>query len=189
MRPVIRKLIATVGVGASLVFSIYVATAPTVTEQADFLADAGFAPNRNATCPVRLDAAVAAAAGVAVNLTVTFPVSRRVLPDAGIDITLPPMPKGVRQALDVPDWTECTLAASTGPVAALWGTQRPFTRVGVVGKWCRAKLPTLPCLGLDGGDMGDRNVSLCTVRASPATCERISAGAIFAGEDPEVDVQ
>lgn len=184
-----RALIAVVSVGAS-VFAIFLATPGTVTEQADFLADGGYAPNRNATCPVRLDADVAAAAGVATNLTVTFPVSRRVLSDGGIDITLPPMPSGVRQALDVPDWTECTLAASTGPVAALWGTQRPFTRVGVVGKWCRAKFDAgLPCAGIDGGDMGDRNVSLCAVRADPATCERISAGFIYSGENPETDVQ
>ena len=184
-----RVLVATVAVGAS-VFAIFLAQPGTVQEQADFLADGGFAPNRNATCPVRLDADVAAAAGVASNLTVTFPVSRRVLPDGGIDITLPPMSKGVRQALEVPDWTECTLAASTAPVRALWGTQRPFTRVGVVGKWCRAKFDAgLPCVGLDGGTMGDRNVSLCAVRASPATCERVSAGHIYSGEDPEKDVQ
>lgn len=184
-----RALIAAVAVGSS-VFAIFLATPGTVTEQADFLADGGFTPNRNATCPVRLDADVAAAAGVAVNLTVTFPVSRRVLPDGGIDITLPPMPSGVRQALDVPDWTECTLAASTAPVAALWGAQRPFTRVGVVGKWCRAKFDAgLPCLLVDAGSVGDRNVSVCSTRADPATCERISAGFIYSGEDPERDIQ
>jgi hypothetical protein len=181
-----RVQVALVAVG-TLVFSVFIVSNGTVGEQTDFLADGGYAPNRDATCPVRLDDDVAAAVGVKVNLRILFPVARSVMSDGGIDIQLPPMPHGVRSAFTVYDWTDCSLAASTAPVRALWGTSRPFVGVAQASKpWCRAKLDAgLPCVGLDGGDMGDRNVGACALRADPATCERVGTGVIYAGDSDE----
>lgn len=181
-----RKLIAVAAVGA-LSFAVYVATGGSVQQQVDEMADAGFAPpNRDATCAVRLDPDFAADAGVGLYQRLLFPVVVTLLIDGGRDVQMPPMPlQKTRQSIDVVDWNDCTLAASTGPVAALWGTQRPFTAAGVVKPWCRAKLPTLPCLLLDGGDPGDRNVGPCAGRATPATCERVSGRAVYLGDDPE----
>ena len=173
---------------AGLTFSIFIATGGNVQQQVDFLADAGFtSPNRDATCPVRLDADFAADAGLLLYQRLKFPVVLTVLPDAGRDVQLPPMPQGARAAIDVVDWNDCTLAASTGPVAALWGSSRPFQTVGAASKpWCRAKVDAgLLCVGLDGGDMGDRNVGACSLRLDPATCERIGTGVIYSGDDPE----
>lgn len=183
----IRKLVTVVGVGA-LTFSVYVVTGGTVAEQTAALDAAGIAPpNRDATCPVRLDADFAADAGLRVYQRLTFPVVLRVLPDAGRDVQMPPMPiQRARDSIEVVDWNDCTLAASTAPVRALWGAPRPFTAAGVVKPWCRQKADAgLPCVGLDGGTRGDRNVSLCSLRANPATCERVSGGGIWLGDDPE----
>jgi hypothetical protein len=168
------------------VFAVYLATGGTVAEQTAFLAEGGFAPNRDATCPVRLDDEVALDAGISKYQRLTFPVARTVLPDGGIDIQLPPVPQGVRAGIDVMDWEDCTLVASTAPVAALWGSSRPFQTVAAAAKpWCRQG-PGKPCLLLDGGTFGDRNVSGCSMRATPAVdCERIGVGRIYAGDDPE----
>lgn len=181
-----RRLVAVVAVGA-LSFSVYLTVGGTVAEQTAYLADGGIAPNRDAVCPVRLDPDFAADAGLGIYQRLKFPVALKVLTDGGRDVTLPPMPlQRVRQALDVVDWSDCALAASTAPVAALWGTGRPFTLAGVVKPWCRQKSDAgLPCALLDGGSFGDRNVSLCTTRAAPATCERVSSGVIYSGDDPE----
>lgn len=181
-----RSLVTVVGVG-TLTFAVYVASGGTVQEQTDFLADAGLGtPNRNATCPVRLDADFAADAGLKLYQRFLFPVVLTVLPDAGRDVQMPPMPRGARDAIDVVDWNDCTLAASTAPVAALWGTARPFTTVSAANKpWCRQNGAGLPCVGLDGGTMGDRNVTLCTTRANPATCERVGSGVVYLGDDAE----
>ena len=179
-----RKLITTVFVG-TLTFSVYLLTGGSVQEQVNEAADAGVSPpNRDCTCPVRLDEDYAADAGLKAYQRVTFPCSLKVLPDAGRDVTLPPMPRQrVRQALDVVDWNDCTLAASSAPVAALWGNPRPF--VAATRPWCRARLPGQPCLLLDGGQFGDRNVSLCSTRANPATCERVASGLIYFGDSED----
>ena len=180
-----RAIVAVVSVGA-LTFTAYVVRDGNgVQSQANFLADGGFAPNRDATCPVRLDADFAADAGLGVYQRLKFPVALRVLPDGGRDVQMPPMPKGARDAIDVVRWDDCSLDPDTAPVRALWGTARPFTLTGVVKPWCRAKLPGLPCLLTDGGLPGDRNVGLCTGRANPATCERVSSGVVYLGDSPE----
>lgn len=245
----IRKLIATVTVAGGLVFSVYVATNSPVQRQVNELADAGRVPNRNATCPVRLDEDFAADAGLRVYQRPTFPVSlvqqrdivwidggqhptnpdggvsvsvmpkdvlvtdvpsvlaywgpprSQALPDGGSqvmavdvghrDIQMPPMPlQRVRDSIDVVDWGDCTLAAATAPVQALWGTQRPFTLAGVVKPWCRAKLDAgFPCLRTlsDGGtaSFGDRNVYPCAQAVAPATCERVPSGVIYLGDSEE----
>jgi hypothetical protein len=238
-----KRALVTVVTVAGSVFAVFLATGGNVQQQVDFLADAGFTtPNRDATCPVRLDADFAADAGLLLYQRLKFPVvltprrdlvcldgglfaplvdggsgfplpkdvllpdvaaivaSYPLLPDAGVqvvavdvghkDVQMPPMPQGARAAIDVVDWNDCTLAASTGPVAALWGNVRPFQIVGAASKpWCRAKLDAgLPCVGLDGGDLGDRNVGACSLRLDPATCERIGTGVIYAGDSPE-DIQ
>lgn len=182
----IRKLVTTVGVGA-LTFTVYLLTGTTVTQQTNEALDAGVSPpNRDATCPVRLDVDYALDAGVSIYQRLTFPVSQRTLADGGRDVTLPPMPVAQRQAIDVVDWNDCSLAASTGPVAALWGTTKPFTASGVTKPWCRQKADAgLPCVLADGGTFGDRNISLCATRANPATCERVSSGVIFLGDSED----
>lgn len=183
-----RALVSVVTVG-SLVFSVYVATGGAVQQQANELADAGFAPpNRDATCPVRLDEDFAADAGLKVYQRLLFPVVVTALPDGGRDVQMPPMPlQKARQSIDVVDWNDCTLAASTAPVRAKWGTAQPFTVVAAASRpWCRQKTDAgLPCLRLDGGTAGDRNVGLCSQRANPATCERVSSGVIYLGDDSE----
>lgn len=100
---------------------------------------------------------------------------------------MPPMPlQKMRQSIDVVNWNDCTLVASTAPVAALWGNQKPFTTSGVVKPWCRAKFDAgLPCVLLDGGDPGDRNIGPCAGRLAPVTCERVSSGVLYLGDDPE----
>lgn len=181
-----RKLITIVLVGL-VPFSVYVATGGTVTDQVNELADAGFAPpNRDATCSVRLDEDFAEDAGLRVYQRLLFPVVLTVLADGGRDVQMPPMPlQRVRQSIDVVDWNDCTLAASTAPVRALWGTQRPFMQAASK-PWCRQKSDAgLPCLLLDGGTFGDRNVSPCSTRAVPATCERVSGGGIYFGDSEE----
>ena len=186
-----RKLVAVVSVGA-LVFAVFVVDSGTVADQVNFLTDAGFAPpNRDATCPVRLAPDFATDAGLRTYQRLLFPVTLTVLSDGGRDIQMPPMPlQRVRRAIEVVDWNDCALAASTAPVRALAGTSRPFTTAGVVKSWCRAKLSaSLPCLLTDGGTFGDRNVSACSLRANPATCERIGVGVIISGDNPETDIQ
>lgn len=182
-----RALVALVTVaGAS--FSIYVATSGTVAEQVADMEDAGLAPpNRDCTCPVRLDPDFAADAGLGLYQRLLFPCLLTVLPDAGRDVQMPPMPlQRTRQSIDVVDWGDCSLSASTLAVRNLWGTQRPFTLAGVVKPWCRQKADAgLPCVLLDGGTFGDMNVSLCSLRANPATCERVSGGGIYFGDDEE----
>lgn len=183
----IRKLATTVIVGA-LSFSIYIATGGNVSQQYDFLQDAGFSvSNRDAIVPVRLDEDFAADAGISVYQRVRIPVILTVLADGGRDIQFPPMPPQMaRKAIEVMDWNDATISASTGPIAALWGNPRPMSSVGVVKPWCRAKFDAgLPCLISDGGSFGDRNVSQCSLRLIPATCQRVSTGVIFAGDDPQ----
>lgn len=186
-----RVQVALVAVGA-LAFSVFVVSGGIVAEQAAFLDDAGYVPpNRNCTCPVRLDPDFATDAGLRTYQRLTFPCVLTVLTDGGRDVQMPPMPiQKARQSIDVVDWNDCTLAASTAPVRALWGTQRPFQGVAQAAKpWCRAKVDAgLPCVGLDGGDMGDRNVGACSMRLDPNTCERIGTGVIVSGDDPE-DIQ
>lgn len=187
------RRIVTIVLVAGTPFSVYLLAADTVQQQTTDATSAGITPNRDCTCPVRLESEYALDAGLSQYQRLTFPCSRRVQVDGGIDITLPPMPKQrVRDAIDVVDWNDCTLVASTAPVAALWGTQRPFITAGVAKPWCRAKLDAgLPCLLLDGGSFdtpgqrGAANVSLCTKRANPATCERVSGGTIYAGDNDE----
>lgn len=182
----IRRLVAVVSVTGGLVFSVYVATNSPVQRQVDELADAGRVPNRNATCPVRLDEDFALDAGLGLYQRLLFPVSLVVLPDGGRDVQMPPMPiQRVRDSIDVVDWNDCSLAAATAPVQALWGNPKPFTTSGVVKPWCRARLPAQPCLLLDGGTFGDRNITPCSARANPATCERVSSGVIYLGDNEE----
>ncbi len=183
----IRKIIQVVGV-AALTFTIYVATGLTLTQQVNELTDAGYAPpNRDATCPVRLDPDFAADAGLGIYQRLLFPVTQTTLADGGRDIQMPPMPLlRVRQAIDVVDWNDCALAASTAPVRALAGTSKPFTLTGVVKPWCRQKTDAgLLCKLLDGGTFGDRNVSLCSTRQDAGACERVSGGTIYLGDNPE----
>ena len=181
-----RAIVAVVAVGATWFAVHVVRDGNGVQSQANFLTDAGIQPNRDATCPVRLDADFAADAGLSVYQRLKFPVSRRVQSDGGIDIQMPPMPKGARDAIDIVRWDDCALDPSTGPVAALWGTSRPLTLTGVVKPWCRQKADAgLPCLLLDGGTAGDRNVSLCAARANPSTCERASGNTVYLGDNPE----
>lgn len=181
-----RRLVTVVLV-SGLSFSVYLFTGGTVPEQVAFAADAGISPpNRNCTCPVRLDPEYAEGAGLSIYQRLLFPCTVRVMADGGRDVQLPPMPLGrVRDALDVVSWDDCTLAASTVGVRNLWGTKNPFTLTGVVKPWCRARLPALPCLLTDGGLPGDRNIGPCAGRAAPATCERVSSGVIYLGDDPE----
>ena len=181
----IRKLVTVVLV-VGTPFSVYLLTGDTVQQQTNEATDAGIVANRDCTCPVRLDPDYALDAGLGLYQRLTFPCSRRVQSDGGIDITLPPMPKQkTRDAIDVVDWIDCSMAASTGPVAALWGTSKPFVQAAVK-PWCRAKADAgLLCLLLDGGSFGDRNVSPCSTRANPATCERVSSGVIYLGDNEE----
>jgi hypothetical protein len=161
----VRKQVTVVLVG-TLSFAVFVATGLTVAEQTADLQSLGLGvPNRNCTCPVRLDADFAQDAGLKLYQRLTMPCVRTLLGDGGIDVQLPPMPKLARQAIDVVDWSDCTLAADTAPVAATWGTARPFTSVAAASKpWCRQG-PGSPCVGLDGGTMGDRNVGLCSLHS------------------------
>lgn len=181
-----RVRIALVAVGA-LTFSVFVIKGGTVQQQTNVLADAGITPNRDCTCPVRLDPDFALEQGLKQYQRVTFPCSVTTTGTGLRDVQMPPMPiQRVRDAIDVVDWNDCTMAASTAPVRALWGTSRPFTLAGVTKPWCRQKTDAgLPCALLDGGTYGDRNVSLCSTRLAPATCERVSGGGIYAGDDPE----
>jgi hypothetical protein len=185
-----RKLI-TVALVSGLSFSVYMVSGGSVTAQTDFLTDAGIAPNRDATCPVRLDEDFAADAGLKLYQRLKFPVRLTTLSDGGRDVQMPPMPIAVmRNAIEVVDWSDCTLNASTGPVAALWGTQRPFLLTGVVKPWCRAKEDAgLPCLRVlpDGGSasFGNRNVYPCANAVNPSTCERASSGVVYSGDNDE----
>lgn len=191
-----RFLIAVVGVGA-LTFSVYLVSPGTVQQQAAFLNDAGIACTHVATCPVRIDpdcVARAADTGVSVktNDRLKFPVSMKTLPDGGRDVTLPAMNQGlVRACVEVKDWTDCALATavSAPAIAALWSTTGlPFRTTGVVKACVRAKQDAgLPCLMLDGGSFGDRNVMPRGSAANPATCESCECS-IFAGEDAETDL-
>ena len=89
-----RKLITVVTVASGLTFSAYLLTGETVQQQVNEALDAGVSPpNRDCTCPVRLDPDYALDAGVGIYQRLTFPGSRRVQSDGGIDITLPPMPR------------------------------------------------------------------------------------------------
>jgi len=181
-----RKLVSIVTLGGGTVFAIFVIANGTVQEQTDFLADAGVSPpNRDATCLVRFDNAFAADAGLYAR--VTFPVALKVLPDGGRDVTLPPAQQGAqRVAIDVVNWPGCTLDPTTAPIAALWGTNKPFTKVGVVSPWCRQKTDAgLPCLLLDGGTFGDRNIGPCSERLNPATCQRAAGNTVYLGDSPE----
>jgi len=180
-----RVQVALVAVG-TLVFSVFVVSNGTVGEQTAFLDDAGIAPpNRNCTCPVRLDADFAADAGLRLYQRLTFPCVLTVLSDGGRDVQMPPMPQGARAAIDVVDWNDCTLAADTAPVSSRWGTSRPFVGVAQASKpWCRQGVGKA-CVGLDGGSLGFGNVGACALRADPATCERVGTGVIMLGDDPE----
>jgi hypothetical protein len=188
-----RRLVAIISVAGGLVFSVFALQGGTVAEQTAFLADAGIQPNRDAVCPVRLDPDFAADAGLGVYQRLLFPVRLLVMADGGRDVQMPPVPVHlVRDAIDVVDWGDCTLSASTAPVAALWGTRLPFQRIASGQPWCRAKLPVLPCLLTDGGvpdslgpQLGGPNIGLCSLRAAPATCERVSGGVVYLGDDPE----
>jgi hypothetical protein len=96
----------------------------------------------------------------------------------------------VRECIHVKDWTDCTLdpVASDPATAGTWGQGLPFTRAGVVPKCVRRKADAgLPCLMVDGGLPGDRNVFPRTLAANPPTCEPCECS-IFLGEDPEVDL-
>jgi hypothetical protein len=194
-----RSLLAVVAVAGSL-FSIYLVTGGTVQEQLSFLVnDAGItAVTHAATCPTRISPeciAMAADAGVTVHRyeRLRFPVAVRQQSDGGFDVQLPPMNVSLAGAcIEVVDWADCTLDSSAPAVAAtspLLGQQLPFTPVGVAAKWCRAKFDAgLPCALSDGGTYGDRNVSLCSLRASVAQCETVGTGVIIAGDSPEGDL-
>lgn len=192
-----RKLVASVSVGA-LLFSVYLAVGGNVAEQSAFLADGGYAPNRVATCPVRiapncLTAAVDAGIKVRAYERLRFPVSLSA--DGGLrDVQLPPMRTGaVHHCVEVLDWADCTLdaAAAYPAVAAMWGDALPFSVVGVTRKCVRPRLPSLPCPRRlpDGGpfNFGDRNVFPRAEAVNPATCETVECGIVF-GDDPEVDL-
>jgi hypothetical protein len=189
-----RKPIGLVIVGLTAFTVWIVGGNATVQEQADFLADAGRAPNRDATCLVRLDPDFALDAGVGVYQRLLFPISLLVTSDGGRDVHMPPMPnQRVRDAIEIVDLGDCTLAASTAPIAALWGAQKPFVPAAVK-PFCRAKWDAgLLCVLLDGGTYGDRNITPCSWRATPSTCERVAgAGTYFErsadGGDPSEDL-
>lgn len=194
-----RSLVATVLVGA-LTFSIFLVTGGgTVQNQLNWLqTDAGITTvTHAATCPVRVSAECAAAAGVKRYTRLTFPVSVRVQADGGRDVQLPPMNVGVvDECIHVIDWADCTLNGSGAAVTAvrgLLGQQLPFTVSGVQPRWVRQKADAgLPCRRreTDGGsrNFGDRNVFPASEAVSVPTCEVVGSGVIYSGANPETDL-
>ena len=84
-----RKQITAVIVGA-LTFAVFIYVG----------APDGAVPNKDAVCPVRLDPDFAADAGLGIYQRLRFPVVVTVLPDAGRDVQMPPMPlQKVRDAI------------------------------------------------------------------------------------------
>jgi hypothetical protein len=195
-----RVQIAAVTVGA-LVFSVFVVVGGTVSQQAAFLADAGYtAPTHVATCPVRVSPECVVAANdaghqVRTNDRLRFPVAIRVLSDGGRDVQMPPMNLGiVARCIEVTNWADCALdTPATYPVvAALLGQQLPFSAVGVVKKCVRPKFDAgLTCLrrDADGGaySFGDRNVMQRTDAVDPLQCEPVECSIVY-GDDPESDL-
>lgn len=193
-----RTLVTVASVGA-LTFAVYLATGGGVQSQTDFLSDAGFSlPTHVATCGVRIDPGCADAgrqAGLQVHTyeRLRFPVVVTVLPDGGRDVQLPPMQQGlVRACVQVVDWNDCALvlAASAPAVAAKWGQPLPFalSQRSCVRPNFDAGLSCLRAQS-DGGtfSFGDRNVFPRAEAADTATCETVQC-AIYAGDDPEVDL-
>lgn len=122
----LTAVVATVGVG-SLTFTVL---APDPGTTALDLADAGIAaPNRVATCPVRVDPSCAAALGVRLYETVRFPVYREAQSDGGIALVLPPRITRASRCLEVLDWSDCDLdpVATFPAVAAKWDDAVPVT--------------------------------------------------------------
>jgi hypothetical protein len=141
----LTAVVATVGVG-SLTFTVLV---PDPGTTALDLADAGIAaPNRVATCPVRVDPSCAAALGVRLYETVRFPVYREVLPDAGIALVLPPRIARASRCVEVVEWAHCDLdpVANFPAVAAKWDDPVPLTLARSSSKHA---IPD--CHGDDGG--------------------------------------
>lgn len=84
-----RKYITAVVVGV-LSFSIYLTVGT----------GSGITPNRDATCPVRLDPDYTADAGLGIYQRLKFPVYMTVLADGGREVQMPPMPlQKVRDAI------------------------------------------------------------------------------------------
>ena len=193
-----RVLVTTVAV-ASLTFTVYLAGGGDVSSQAAFLASLGLGtPTHVATCPVRIsDACLAQAADAGVSVhryeRLKFPVVVTVLPDAGRDVQLPPLPQDVRTCIEVMDWSDCTLAlvSSAPAVAAKWGQALPFG-LGVTRRCVRPNRDGgLGCYR-DAGtgtpwDFGDRNVFARVEAVDPVTCEPVEC-VIFAGDDPEKEL-
>ena len=188
--------VTTVG---ALAFSVYLVAGGTVSEQTDYLADAGYtAATHVATCPVRISAeclAAAVDAGVSVHRydRLRFPVAVTVLSDGGRDVQLPPLPQAARACVEVMDWGDCALvvAGSAPAVAARWGLPLPFA-TGPTRRCVRPKFDAgLTCLRLlsDGGSFsfGDRNVYPRTEAVDPAQCEPVEC-VVYAGEDPETEL-
>lgn len=191
-----RVRIALVAVGASI-FSVFLVVGGTVQDQTNFLVDGGWtAATHRAECPVYfdddcLDAGRQAGYTLHRYERLAFPVAVRVLADGGRDVQMPPMNvQAAAECIHVMAWEDCTLnAGQVGTVSGLLGQQLPFTPVGAVKQWGRAKFDAgLDCPLLDGGSFGDRNVMSRAQMLDPNRCELVGAGVVFAGSDPEVDL-
>lgn len=160
-------VLGTVTVGA-VSYTLY---APEPGTRAADLADAGVtAPNRIATCPVRVDPSC----GLPVPryATVRFPVFRDVMADGGIALIFPPRIARAARCLDVRDWSQCDLdpVSSFPAVAARWDAAVPLVLARAASKFVipdcrtadggwdeRAERPPVDCRGfgpwgeLDGG--------------------------------------
>jgi hypothetical protein len=192
-----RNLLAVVAVGA-LTFSVYLLTGGDVPAQLNWLVDAGASVTHAAECPVRLsddclDAGRQAGFTLHKYERLRFPVWVRVQSDGGRDVQLPPMNTGLAGAcIEVVAWTDCSLDATAparASVSALLGQQLPFTPVGAVKQWGRAKFDAgLDCPLADGGSYGDRNVMPRAWMLDPDRCELVGSGVVMMGADPEQEL-
>lgn len=144
-----RRLLAVVTLAGGAVAAIWLLLSGTVT------------PNRVATCEVALSPELVAQvrdAGfprIGRSEVLSFGVRRDVLPDAGLDFTLPPAwPEGAR----VKDWTsDCVLApCASAPalcVQAKFDSAQPFVLAKTARRCVRTKRDAGigTCLLLDGG--------------------------------------
>ena len=194
-----RILLTVVAVG-SLTFSVFIFSGGNVTQQTNALADAGITPTHVATCPVRIspelqDDSRAAGVNVRTYERLTFPVSVRVLPDAGREVQLPPIRQDAREGIQ-PDWPNCTLAlCSTRPaLCAKWGTPLPLALETRSARCARKNVAggKATCALTDGGDPGDMNIYPAARFGNVALCESVEgigpACAVVLGDNPNTEL-